>query len=199
MSLPSSQACENNKAPIVTVLKDAFAECQRVLEVGSGTGQHAVHFAAHLPHLIWHTSDLAHNHPGINGWIDEQPQTNLVRPVVFDLDAPDWPGNFDGVFSANTAHIVSWPQVETLFAQVGEHLPADGVFALYGPFRYDGAYTSDSNRQFDAMLRERDPASGIRDLSDLKALGRKQGLHLTHDHDLPANNRLLIWHKVGDE
>lgn len=195
MSLPFSQACENNKAPILDALKSAFSSRTRVLEIGSGTGQHAVHFAEHLPHLIWQTSDLQGNHSGINGWIDSAPQANLLRPVVLDLSAPQWPGEFDAVFSANTAHIVSWPLVETLFAQVGEHLPHGGLFALYGPFNLNGQYTSESNAAFDQMLRERDPLSGIRDIEDLQTLAARHQLRLQDDYPMPANNRLLLWVK----
>lgn len=196
MKLPFSQACENNKQPILEVLQNVFADTQRVLEIGSGTGQHAVYFAGHLPHLIWQTSDLSANHSGINRRIDEHPRENLRRPVVFDLNHPIWPDKkVDAVFSANTAHIVSWPLVETLFQQVGTHLPAGGIFALYGPFNYRGQYTSDSNAAFDQMLRQRDPASGIRHFEDIDALARQHRLQLIKDHPMPANNRLLVWVK----
>lgn len=196
MSLPFSQACENNKQPILTILQNVFSDRTRVLEVGSGTGQHAVHFASALPHLIWQTSDLEHNHAGINSWIDSQPSDNLRRPVIFDLSEPSWPGEFDALYSANTAHIVSWPLVQNLFHEVGRHLPAEGVFALYGPFNYNGQYTSESNAAFDQMLRQRDPGSGIRAIEDLIELAQSNHLHLQGDHGMPANNRLLIWRKL---
>ncbi|WP_020207629.1 DUF938 domain-containing protein [Gilvimarinus chinensis] len=196
MSLPFSQACENNKDPILAILKSAFAKSSRILEVGSGTGQHAVYFAPNLPHVIWQTSDLEINHAGINQWIDAEPSDNLQRPVVFDLSNPQWPGGFDGVYSANTAHIVSWPLVQNLFREVGKHLPQGGIFALYGPFNYGGKYTSDSNAAFDQMLRERDPASGIRDFENVEALANECGLTLKEDCAMPANNRLLLWSKT---
>ncbi|BFM22163.1 DUF938 domain-containing protein [Gilvimarinus japonicus] len=199
MSLPFSQACENNKQPILTVLQNVFANRTRVLEVGSGTGQHAVHFAPALAHLMWQTSDLEHNHAGINSWIDSQPSDNLHRPVIFDLSAPNWPGEFDAVYSANTAHIVSWPLVQNLFHEVGRHLPDEGVFALYGPFNYNGEFTSESNAAFDQMLRQRDPSSGIRAIEDLIELAQSHDLHLQADHAMPANNRLLIWIKRPHE
>ncbi|MCP8899861.1 DUF938 domain-containing protein [Gilvimarinus xylanilyticus] len=196
MSLPFSQACENNKDPILAILKSAFAKSSRILEVGSGTGQHAVYFAPNLPHVIWQTSDLEINHAGINQWINAEPSDNLHRPVVFDLSNPQWPGKFNGVYSANTAHIVSWPLVQNLFHEVGQHLPQGGVFALYGPFNYGGKYTSDSNAAFDQMLRERDPASGIRDFEKIEALANENGLTLKEDCAMPANNRLLLWSKL---
>lgn len=195
MSLPFSQACENNKGPILTVLKSEFASAKYVLEIGSGTGQHAVYFAEHMPHLIWQTSDLAVNHEGINLWIDQHPRDNLKRPINMDLNNPEFPAGIDAVYSANTAHIVSWPLVEVMFQQVGKHLPAGGVFALYGPFNYNGQYTSDSNAAFDQMLRERDPASGIRNIEDITALASDNGLALIQDYEMPANNRTLIFSK----
>lgn len=195
MSLPFSQACENNKDPILAVLTAAFAASHRVLEIGSGTGQHAVYFAEHLPHLIWQTSDLSVNHRGINLWIDQYPRDNLFRPIEIDLNDPVLPAGIDAVFSANTAHIVSWPLVEVMFQQVGKLLPSDEKFALYGPFNYNGQFTSASNAAFDAMLRQRDPASGIRHFEDISALASNNSLSLAHDYEMPANNRLLLWKK----
>ncbi|MDO3385357.1 DUF938 domain-containing protein [Gilvimarinus sp. SDUM040013] len=196
MTLPFSQACENNKDPILAVLKSAFADRTHVLEVGSGTGQHAVYFTEHLPHLIWQTSDLPANHEGINSWIDAKPSDNLKRPIDFDLNQPIWPEGIDAAYSANTAHIVSWPLVQNLFSQVGENLPVGGVFALYGPFNYQGKFTSESNAAFDQMLRERDPNSGIRHFEEVVALAETCELMLNKDNPMPANNRLLVFVKI---
>ncbi|WP_111642817.1 DUF938 domain-containing protein [Marinimicrobium alkaliphilum] len=193
--LPYSQACENNKHPILDVLHRAFSDRRRVLEIGAGTGQHAAHFARALPHLEWHTSDLPENHSGINAWIDAYPAPNLHRPVTLDLRTSAWPGPFDGVYSANTAHIVSWPLVQRLLALAGNGLPENGILALYGPFNYQGRHTSDSNREFDAMLRARDPESGIRDFEAVCAEAQRHKLRLDEDNALPANNRLLIFRK----
>lgn len=196
--LPFSQACENNQAPILAVLTQAFADRRQVLEIGSGTGQHGVYFAPRLPHLVWQTSDLAGNHAGISAWQAAYPAPNLRPPLLLDLARSGWPdGPFDAVFSANTAHIVAWPLVQRLFALAGAHLPAGGVLALYGPFNYGGSYTSDSNRAFDAWLRARDPASGIRHFEDITALAATQGLALEHDHTMPANNRLLVFRRTA--
>lgn len=197
MNLPFSQACENNQAPIFGVLESAFATRSHVLEIGSGTGQHSVYLAPRLPHLIWQTSELPEHHEGIRAWHAAHPAANLRAPLTLDLARSDWPAinGIDAVFTSNTAHIVSWPLVQRMFALVGEHLPDGGVFALYGPFNYGGAFTSDSNRSFDAWLRARDAQSGIRNLEDLQALADQQGLQLEQDHAMPANNRLLVFRK----
>jgi len=195
---PYSQACENNKEPILGVLKRVFADSTRVLEIGSGTGQHAVYFAPRLPHVLWMTADLAENHPGILMWIEEFPAPNLVPPVDLDMGQPSWPlEDVDAVFSANTAHIVHWPDVEAMFAGVARLLQPGGVFALYGPFNYGGNFTSDSNARFDASLRARDPGMGIRDFEAVDALAVEGGFGLREDNPLPANNRVLVWRK-GD-
>jgi cyclopropane fatty-acyl-phospholipid synthase-like methyltransferase len=182
---PFSEASERNRAPILAVLKRVFADRKRVLEIGSGTGQHAAYFAPELPHLVWQASDVAENLPGIRQWVS--------NAVELDVDKP-WPRiEADAVFSANTCHIMSWPQVERMFAGVGRLLPGGGVFALYGPFNYQGKHTSESNARFDAMLRARDPASGLRDIEDIRRLAQAAGLTLAEDNAMPANNRLLIW------
>lgn len=193
---PFSQACENNKDPILGVLRDAFATVSKVLEIGSGTGQHAVYFAANLPHLCWQTSDVVENHHGIRVWAEEAALPNLRPPLCLDVSQVEWPGpGFDGIFSANTAHIMSWPQVGAMFTGVGRVLVTGGVFCLYGPFNIDGRYTSESNARFDRWLKQRDPHSGIRDKEALNTLATQRGLSLIADHALPANNRILIWRK----
>lgn len=196
---PFSQACANNQAPILAVLEQAFAGRRQVLEIGSGTGQHSVYVAPRLPQLVWQTSDLPEHHAGILAWHAAQPAANLRAPLAFDLRSSHWPqtadGAFDAVFTSNTCHIVAWPLVERMFALVGAHLPTRGVFAVYGPFNYGGQFTSDSNRAFDAWLRQRDAASGIRDQEALQALGSLHGLELVQDHAMPANNRTLVFRK----
>lgn len=194
---PFSQASENNKAAILQVLESAFAEVSQVLEIGSGTGQHAVHFARHLPHLQWQTSDLEQHHPGIALWLAEAQLSNLAPPLPLDVTQTEWPALiFDAVFTANTTHIMPWQAVECMFARIGERLPAGGVFCQYGPFNYDGRYTSDSNARFDLWLKSADPARGIRDFEAVEALARAAGLALRRDHEMPANNRLLEWVKT---
>lgn len=192
-----SESCVQNRAPILAVLRSEFAATREVLEIGSGTGQHAVYLAAELRHLYWHTSDLPENHPSIQAWIDDSGLANIERPVPLDVTAGPWPQRtFDGVFSANTTHIMHWPAVTSLFAGVARLLAPGGRFCLYGPFNYQGHYTSDSNARFDAWLKERDPDSGIRDFADLDTLARGHGLRLRADHEMPVNNRLLVWLKT---
>lgn len=196
-ALPYSQACENNKRPILEVLTHEFAHCRHILEVGSGTGQHAVYFAPNLEHLTWQTSDVTHNHLAINQWLIAYPATNLTSPIEFDLRKPiNLDQDYDGVFSANTLHIIGWRLVETLFELVGKILPKGGKFCVYGPFNYDGKFTSASNREFDAHLRARDPDSGIRDINSILALASRHQLVLKDDYALPANNRLLVFIKI---
>jgi len=194
---PFSEACEQNKDPILAVLRQELARCRSVLEIGSGTGQHAVHFGRHLPHLTWQTSDLAELHPGIMAWLKGAGLDNVLPPLALDVNGA-WPAaRFDAVFSANTTHILSWPQVQRMFGGIGEMLEAGGVFCLYGPFNYGGRYTSPSNARFDMWLRARDPASGVRDFEALDALATDAGMRLACDHEMPANNRILVWHKTA--
>ena len=193
---PFSQACENNKAPILAVLTQAFSLNRHVLEIGSGTGQHAVYFAANLPHLIWQTSDQAEYIGGVTARCEqESTTTNLVLPLILDVTAP-WPVNgltpdIDAVFSANTLHIMSKNMVEAFFNGLGLYLPQLNTLCIYGPFNYQSEFSSDSNRQFDGFLKQRDPASGIRDIEWICCLASEQGLTLQQDVAMPANNRLL--------
>jgi cyclopropane fatty-acyl-phospholipid synthase-like methyltransferase len=182
---PYAEACDRNRDPILAVLKRVFRDRRAVLEIGSGTGQHAAYFAPELPHLTWQPSDVAEHLEGIRMW--------GVEPIELDVDKP-WPSvKADAVFSANTAHIMSWPQVERMFEGVGRLLPAGGLFALYGPFHYGRRRTSQSNARFDAMLRGRDPTSGVRNFEDIDRLASRCGLALLEDNAMPANNRLLAW------
>ena len=192
--LPFSDACERNKGPILEVLRSAFAGCTRVVEIGSGTGQHAVHFARHLPHLQWQPTDRAEYLAGLAARVAQEGPGNLRPPFEFDVARPSsLPGTFDAIFSANTLHIMSWPEVQAFFAYTGRALGPSGTLAVYGPFRYGGEFTTESNAHFDRALRERDPASGIRDFEAVDALAAAQGFVLVADHSMPANNQLLVW------
>lgn len=194
---PYSESCEQNRAPILEVLREAFADRRHVLEIGSGTGQHAVYFGAELPHLRWQTADVRARHPGINAWLAEARLPNVLPPLELDANATGWQaGRYDAVFSANTLHIMSAAEVEKCFAGIGQVLEPGGVLAVYGPFNYQGQFTSDSNARFDQWLKSHDPASGIRDFETVDALARQQGLVLLHDHAMPANNRTLVWTKT---
>jgi cyclopropane fatty-acyl-phospholipid synthase-like methyltransferase len=193
---PFSRACENNRKPILDAIKPLLASSRAVLEIGSGTGQHAAYFAAELPHLQWYTSDIPEYHAGICMWIEDAGLPNLHAPLTLDVLQQPWPEvDVDAVFSANTAHIMSWPMVEALFAGVAKLLTADGQFLLYGPFNYAGNYTSDSNAIFDGWLKARDPESGIRNFEQLQMLADNGGMAFVHDYEMPANNRILHWRK----
>ena len=193
---PFSPACERNRDPILTVLRTHFADRQRVLEIGSGTGQHAVHFAAAMPQLVWQTSDRAENLPGIQQWLNAASLPNAPAPLAVDVAALEWPRDrFDAVFSANTLHIMSWREVEAMFAALPSVTTADANLAIYGPFNYDGKYTSDSNAEFDASLKTRAPHMGIRDFAAVDALAHAAGFALVDDVAMPANNRTLVWQR----
>jgi len=207
---PFAPACQRNREPILAVLRGHFADRRRVLEIGSGTGQHAVHFAAAMPWLAWQCSDVAANLPGIRAWLDEAGLANTPAPIELDVGRAPWvlppaegapagkgTAAFDAVFSANALHIMAWSEVMALFAGLDAVLAADAVVAMYGPFNYDGQYTSDSNRDFDAWLQARDPRSGLRDFGQVDALARGIGLRLVADAAMPANNRCLVWRRGG--
>jgi len=194
---PFASSCAENQDPILEILAPVLARASRVLEIGSGTGQHAVYFAAAMPHLRWQCSDVAEYLPGISAWLDEAALPNLPAPIELDVDTA-WPdGSFDAAYSANTAHIMSLPQVKQMFTAIGCLLSAGAPFALYGPFSEDGRHTSASNAQFDRYLRQHDPLSGVRDLIDLRRFADAAGLSLEDDRPMPVNNRTLIWRKRG--
>ncbi|QFU22403.1 DUF938 domain-containing protein [Shewanella eurypsychrophilus] len=205
MSLvPFSQACENNKGPILEVISQVFSSSSLILEIGTGTAQHAVHFAQAMPHLTWQTSDQACYLNGIEAQLNfirsqsdqsTDPIANIQSPLILDVTQP-WPyfsgkGAIDGVFTANTLHIMAKEMVEAFFAGIGEHLQTNGNLCIYGPFNYAGNYTSESNASFDIWLAQQDPRSAIRDIEWIIQLAETQGLTLAEDHKMPANNRLL--------
>ncbi len=208
---PYSPSCDRNRDPILAVLREHFADRREALEIGSGTGQHAVHFAAAMPWLRWQCSDAAAYLPGIRAWLDEAALANTPPPLELQAVVQPAPGfapppplprgadgaarGFDAAFSANTLHIMGWPQVEAFFAGLATVLADEAVVAVYGPFNYGGRYTSDSNRAFDVWLKERDAASGIRDFEAVDALAAGTGLRLARDVAMPANNRCLVWRR----
>jgi len=194
----SSEACERNKEPLLAVLREELAGCEQLLEIGSGSGQHAVHFAAHLPRLTWQASELPENLAPLAERIRAAQLPNLRAPLALDVRVRPWRmAAADAVFSANTLHIIAWQAVQQFFDGVGALLAAPGVLCVYGPFRFRGRHTSDSNAAFDAYLRERDPLSGLRDFEALDALAQAQGLNFSADHAMPANNRTLVWRRAG--
>jgi hypothetical protein len=194
---PFSQACENNKQPILDHLKEIFSAPGLVLEIGSGTGQHAEFLAARLQHLQWQPTD----HPAALGGCEERLRAaalaNVREPLALDVAANSWPvAAADAAFSANTAHILSWPELQSMFLGLAAILPLHAPFCLYGPFNYQGAFTSDSNRVFDQQLRRRATHMGIKDIEDLLDLAALSDFALAADHSMPANNRLLVWRKT---
>ena len=193
MDRPYSASCDRNRDPILAVLRDHFADRKHVLEIGSGTGQHAVYFAAALPHLTWQTSDLPENHDGIRLWLDDAALSNALPPLTLDTRGP-WPNaRYDAVFTANTLHIMSWPEVEALFAGLPAVLADDARLVIYGPFNYGGEFTSPSNAQFNVTLKGWGAHMAIRDFEAVDALARGAGLRLLEDRAMPANNRCLVW------
>ncbi|GGK16517.1 DUF938 domain-containing protein [Luteimonas terricola] len=199
-SKPHAPACDRNRDPILAVLSEHFAGRHRVLEIGSGSGQHAAYFAAAMPWLEWQASDVADNLPGIRAWLDDARLPNTPAPLALDVQQSPWPAvTADAVFTANTLHIMGWDGVQAFFRGVGQLL-ADapgGTLVAYGPFNYGGNYTSDSNRDFDAWLKARDPRSGIRDFEAVDALAADAGLTRLADVAMPANNRCLAWRRSG--
>jgi cyclopropane fatty-acyl-phospholipid synthase-like methyltransferase len=195
---PFSESCVQNQTPILGVLNLYFRDVSKVLEIGSGTGQHAVFFAEHFPRLIWQTSDCPEYLSGIQMWIDDADLENVLPPIELNVDHSPWPtSGYDAVFSANTVHIMGMKSVVNMFAGVGKVLTAGGVFCLYGPFNYNGQYTSQSNAEFDHWLRLRNSGSCIKHFEDLCELAETNGMQLQQDHKMPANNRTLVWKKIA--
>ena len=198
MNKPDAPACARNREPILQVLRTHFANRHDVLEIGSGTGQHAVYFAAAMPWLQWQCSDRPEYLPGIEAWRMEAGLANTPAPLLLDVALGPWPARrFDAVFTANSLHIMGWPEVEAFFAGLANVLAEQATLVIYGPFNYGGQFTSDSNHAFDASLRARDAKMGIRDFESIDALARGIGLRLVEDVAMPANNRCLVWRRAG--
>lgn len=195
---PNAPASGRNRDAILDVIKTEFCGCHSVLEIGSGTGQHAVFFAGVMSWLIWQTSDLADNHQGIRSWIADSGLENVRQPILLDVEHTDGvEGDFDGIFSANTAHIMSIQAVHCMFDVVGHLLSPGGVFCLYGPFNRDGKFTSESNQRFDQSLRNQNPTMGIRDLEELENFAAKMAMRRERLYAMPANNMLAVWRRNG--
>ena len=193
----TSQSCERNKDLILPVLQEMLPRAGTVLEIGSGTGQHAAYFAPRLPHLTWQPSDLAANHASIRAWAAESGASNLRDPVVLDLFAAAWPlERADAIVCINTVHIVAWAGVQNLFAGAGRLLPTGGVLYVYGAYRYAARPLEPSNEKFDLWLKARDPQSGVRDFEAVDALARMAGLTLAGDRAMPGHNRSIWWRKT---
>lgn len=192
---PFSQACENNKGPILAVLREHLTTPTRLLEVGSGTGQHAAWLALHLPHVQWQPSDVHDNLAGVQLWLNDAPCGNVLEPIELDV-RNRWPnGPYDALFTANSLHIMSQHSAALCIARGASVLRSEGLFMIYGPFNYHGRFTSDSNAQFQQWLQARNPESGIRDAEWVTDTMAQHGLTWVKDHEMPANNRLLVFQR----
>ena len=193
---PDAPATRRNRDAILTVLKTEFIDATSVLEIGSGTGQHAVYFGRALPNLEWQTSDRSENHEGISLWLADKKLSNVKSPLTLDVTTTNRvSASYDAIFSANTAHIMSFSAVKKMFRLIGETLQAHGVFCLYGPFNVGGKFTSKSNEEFNQMLKRQNPEMGIRDLETLNELALENGLIVGNRYAMPANNMIVIWRK----
>lgn len=196
--LPFSQACENNKQPILDVLSRHLTGPLRLLEIGGGTGQHAVHMASHLSAVHWQATEVPTGVETLNRRIERAALPNLPLALALDVTGDTWPvATVDAVFTANTLHIMGWSAVVRCFAGIGRHLAPGGLLLVYGPFKYQGSFTTESNARFDQWLKERDPRSGVRDVEQVDALARQEGLVLLEDNAMPANNQLRVWRRDG--
>ena len=198
MDRPYSPAVDRNKGPIFEVLKEYLMDGNNLLEIGSGTGQHAVFFAEKFPGLTWVTTDVRENLAGIKEWINEANLKNIKGPEELKIGTDDFPQKpFDYVFTANTLHIMSWKEGKTLFKLLGKRLREGSLTFFYGPFNKEGKYTSQGNEEFDRSLKERDPRSGIRNFEDVVKAMKSFGFKLLKDHEMPSNNRLLVFERLS--
>ena len=196
---PYAPSCDGNKLPILQVLQQHFADRKRVLEIGSGTGQHAVFFAAEFPYLIWQASDQLEYLPGIRAWLTDANLPNTPSPWSLDVGMKPWPGgSFDAAFTANTIHIMRWQETERMFEGLAAVLVPGAVLVVYGPFNYNGNFTSESNARFDLWLKSQAPHQGVRDFEAVNALAESVGLKLIEDRAMPSNNRCLVWNRAPD-
>jgi len=198
MNKPYSESCDQNREPIYSVIQPLLDSARQVLEIGSGTGQHAVYFAEKLPHLTWHASDRKDYLDGIRYWLEESELSNVSGPLELDMSGSHWPSiDVDAVFTANSIHIMHAEEVANLVSGVGQLLHRNGDFLIYGPFNYGQQYSSDSNANFDAWLKERDSQSGIKNFEDIVAMAADAGMSLVDDYVMPANNRILHFKKTA--
>ncbi len=201
MSKPFSEACENNKEPILAVLHDVILSSdRRLLEIGAGTGQHAVYFAPAFPFLEWHPTDLSPAVPGMSMWFKEARIPSIQIPRKLDVKKDDFPKvKFDVVFTANTFHVMQWKDCKAFMKLLGHRLREGSRAVIYGPFKYNGEFTSSSNEEFDQSLKTLDPLSGIRNFEDVNSNMTKNGFELVHDYEMPAHNRTLVYRRLKFE
>ena len=196
MELPFSEACERNKGPILEVLRKVFSKTESVLEIGSGTGQHAVHFSTHLSHLVWQPTELGENVAMLKSRIDLEGPGNLLPTKELDVLRIDWGlGETDAIFIANVFHIAPIKVMHSCFKGMSTCLKHLGIFCVYGPFRFGGEFTSPSNAEFDYSLKTNNPEWGIRDFEQLCQVAEEEDLAFQHNYSMPANNQLLVFKK----
>lgn len=198
MEKPFSPACERNQEPILEIMKEFITrDDHRLLEIGSGTGQHAVYLAPHFPWLEWHPTDMSDKLSGMRLWFNEAKIKNIQAPVRVEIGKDEFPKlKFDLIFTANTFHIMHWKECKTLMKMFGNRLREGSRVLIYGPFKYNGAFTSESNERFDQELKQRDPSSGIRSFEDVLNAMTKNGFELIADNEMPANNRMLVFNRL---
>ena len=198
MEKPFSPSCDRNQQFILDQLGDIIRPTdKKLLEIGSGTGQHAVFMATQLPQLTWQTSDLKLNHAGIEMWINDSKQKNIIKPIVYHAGKTDLPlVGADIVLTVNTLHIMSWQNVKVLIKQLGENLKNNTQIMIYGPFNYKGRFTSESNANFEIWLKQQNSHSGIRDFELIVELMLVENIKLVADIEMPANNRILHFIKL---
>lgn len=194
---PFAPSCERNQQVIFDVLKSIIKPGDKnILELGSGTGQHAVFMAPQLPALTWHTSELLGNHTGIKQWLAESDAQNIQPPLHYQAGTTAFPNtDADVVMTVNTLHIMSWDCVNALISDAGQHLKVGARVLIYGPFNYGGEFTSKSNAEFDVWLKNKGALSGIRDFEAVCDLFQKENIQLLKDVTMPANNRCLVFEK----
>ncbi len=205
MTRLDAPATQRNREPILAILRRWFSAAAdsaltppiSVLEIASGTGQHAVHFAQALPGLRWQPSDPDPSHlASIEAWRSAAPAANVAAPIRLDVRDVAWPiDRVDAVFNANMIHIAPWSAAEGLFAGAGRVLAGGGLLFLYGPFHVGGRPTAESNAAFDADLQRRNPEWGLRDRERVVALAASHALRLIEINEMPANNQLLVFQK----
>jgi cyclopropane fatty-acyl-phospholipid synthase-like methyltransferase len=193
MNKPYSESCEQNKDVILSTIQPYLFDGAKILEIGSGTGQHAVYFANHNPKIVWQPSDKIEYLSGIEAWISDPVHSNIQSVIELDV-LKLWPyESYDLLFTANSFHIMGNEAVKACFEKAGSCLIEKGCFIVYGPFNYNSQYTSSSNQRFDGMLKANDPDSGIKDIEWVCQIAQQAGWHLIDDIEMPANNRILIW------
>ena len=196
IDLPYSAACERNQAPILQVISPYLEKATSVLEVGTGTAQHALYFAQRYPNLRWQTADQSHYLPGINAQLLNARLDNVSVPIELDVNQKNWGFNgqaFDVIYTSNTLHIMSIEDVNAFFNGLSAVAQKETILIIYGPFKYSGAFTSESNQEFDQSLRERGEGSCIKEFNEIERLANQQGFKLLNDYAMPANNQCLIW------